>query len=72
MWCRPDGSIHYDGSTVDVAPAGVTADDEEPSGHRRIELLNQLSQTPEEVAELAHLARARIRTLGPPTRAPAA
>ena len=23
VWCRPDGTIHYDGSTVDVAPTGV-------------------------------------------------
>ena len=86
VWCRPDGSIHYDGSTVDVAPAGVAsprsrapatggrtaARNRDPDDERRLELLNDLSQTPEEIAELAHLARARVRALGPPSRAPAA
>ncbi len=75
VWCRPDGTIHYDGSTVDVAPTGVAADEDETAAvptTRRLELLNGLSQTPEEIAELAHLARARVRALGPPSRAPAA
>ena len=75
-WCRPDGSIHFDGSTVDVAPAGVASDSDavEPPNpdERRLELLSDLTQTPAEIAELAHLARARIRALGPPPRAPAA
>ena len=26
--CRPDGSIHFDGSTVDVAPTGLAGDAE--------------------------------------------
>ena len=75
-WCRPDGSIHFDGSTVDVAPVGVATDCDavEPPkpDERRLELLNDLAQTPAEVAELAHLAQARVRALGPPSRAPAA
>ena len=50
-WCRPDGTIHFDGSTVDVAPSGVASDDQEPSDYdeRRLELLNDLNQTPEEI-----------------------
>ena len=74
VWCRPDGTIHYDGSTVDVAPTGVAASEipEQPHDERRLELLNDLAQTPEEIAELAHHARARVRELGPPPRAPAA
>ena len=76
VWCRPDGTLHYDGSTVDVAPAGVATDDDEPppipDDERRLELLNGLSQTPEEIAELAEFAHARVRALSPPPRAPAA
>ena len=87
VWCRPDGSVHFDGSTVDVAPAGIAlyeipehlrraAEEQrrnrDPDDERRLELLNGLSQTPEEIAELTELAHARIRALGPPPRAPAA
>ena len=74
VWCRPDGTVHFDGSTVDVAPDAVAVERDEQSSpdDQRIELLDDLSQTPEEIAELAHLARARIRALGPPSRAPAA
>ena len=73
VWCRPDGSIHYDGSTVDVAPTGIAPDDDEqPHDERQLELLNELAQTPEEIAELTELARARVRALRPRPRAPAA
>ena len=85
--CRPDGTIHHDGSTVDVAPTGVALSEipehlrraaeekrrnRDLDDERRIELLNGLSQTPDELAELSELARARVRALGPPPRAPAA
>jgi hypothetical protein len=72
---RPDGTLHHDGSTVDVAPTGVAPGDtsEHPADdERRLELLDELDQTPAEVAELAAHARARVRALGPPSRAPAA
>ena len=74
---RPDGSVHFEGSTVDVAPAGLVAvsDDSDVVADddvRRIEGLNGMTQTPEETTELAVLARARLRALGPPPRAPAA
>ena len=61
VWCRPDGTIHYDGSTVDVAPAGVALSEipehlrraaeqqrrnRDPDDERRLELLNGLTQTP--------------------------
>jgi hypothetical protein len=72
---RPDGTLHFDGSTVDVAPTGVAPGDtsEHPADdERRLELLDELDQTPVEVAELAVHARARVRVLGPPARAPAA
>jgi hypothetical protein len=72
---RPDGTLHVDGSTVDVAPTGVGPSEvsEQPlDAERRLELLDELDQTPAEIAELAEHARARVRALGPPPRAPAA
>jgi hypothetical protein len=72
---RPDGTLHHEGSTVDVAPTGVAPSEnieQLPDDERRLEQLNNLVQTPAEIAELAEHARARLRTLGPPPRAPAA
>ncbi len=74
---RPDGNLHFEGSTVDIAPTGlaILSDHHDvPPGDddvRRIEYLNGITQTPKEIDELAQLARARLRTLGPPPRAPA-
>jgi hypothetical protein len=72
---RPDGTLHHEGSTVDVAPSGVAPTEtaeQLPADERRLEQLDELDQTPAEVAELAEHARARVRALGPPARAPAA